>query len=178
MTKLCFSRETVRDKYVPLMDAPIAESDPRHDDHTIVMEASFRAEAHASDEARDAKLGAVSEYFEYVRASPEEVEAAQYPLGQVAIGPAINEPGFDAVAPVVMTAALDLWLDRTSGQIDMSVVIARTNYFMRYPDGLNSAPVVSWCPLYEQEATDQHVETETAIWLRGFTAGYFNAIVA
>lgn len=77
-----------------------------------------------------------------------------------------------------MTAVLDLWLDGATDEPYVSVVIARTNYVVRYPHGLNSAPMVSWCPLYEQEATEEHVEIETASWLRGFVAGHFNAIVA
>jgi hypothetical protein len=170
MASFSFCRENILAKYAPLLDAPIHEDDPRYGDYEIVMGTEFRAEAHASGEARDAKLGPASEHIEYVSVSAEEVAAVGYPLCRMAIGPALNDAGFELVAPAVLGAAIA----GNAGGLSMSVVIARTEYLVRSAGPAGSVEV-SWRPLFKpyDPQDDQKLERETASWLRGFVAGHF-----
>lgn len=140
----------------------------------IVMGSEFRAEAHASQEARDARLGPASEHIDYVAVSAEEVAAVEYPLFRMAIGPALNDAGFECVASAVLGAAIDFDGAEDASSLDLDVVIARTEYLVRSagPSGL---PQVSWRPLFKPYdlQDDQKLERETASWLRGFVAGHF-----
>lgn len=107
MVNFSFCRGKVFAKYAPLLDAPIQGDDPRYDDYMIVMKTEFRLEAYASPEARDARLGPAGEHIEYLPMSPEEVAAVEYSLCRMAIGPALNDDGFERVASAVLGAAID-----------------------------------------------------------------------
>lgn len=174
MVNFSFCRENILAKYASLLDTPIQEDDPRYDDYMIVMGTEFRAEAYASQEARDARLGTASEHIEYVAVSAEEVAAVEYPLCRMAIGPELNDAGFECVASAVLGAAIDFDGAEDTSSLHMDVVIARTEYLVRSagPSGL---PQVSWRPLFKpyDPQDDQKVERETASWLRGFVAGHF-----
>ncbi|MET3927504.1 hypothetical protein [Devosia sp. 2618] len=178
MVNFCFCRENILAKYAPLLDASIQEDDPRYDDYMIVMGTEFRAEAYASQEARDARLGPAGEHIEYVPVSPEDVAAVEYPLCRMAIGPALNDDDFERVASAVLGAAIDFDGAEDASSLHLDVVIARTEYLVRSvgPSGL---PQVSWRPLFEpcDPQDDQKLERETACWLRGFVAGHFALMV-
>lgn len=174
MVNFSFCRENILAKYAPLLDAPIQEDDPRYDDYMIVMGTEFRAEAHASQEARDARLGPASEHIEYVAVSAEGVAAVEYPLFRMAIGPALNDAGFECVASAVLGAAIEFDGAEDASSLHLDVVIARTEYMVRSagPTGLLE---VSWRPLFKPHdpQDDQKLERDTASWLRGFVAGHF-----
>lgn len=174
MIDLSFCCQSLRGNHAPLLGPPIPEDAPRHDDYVSVTEIEFGAEAHPSAEARDARLGPVSEEVEYVRLSAEEVAAVQFPLGRMAIGPALNEKGFSELASAVLAAAID----DDGGDISelrLSVVIARTGYMVR-PGGPSGLPEVSWWPLFKPHdpENDWQLERATASWLQGFVAGHFS----
>lgn len=173
MVNFSFCRENILAKYAPLLDASIEENDPRYDDYMIVMGTEFRAEAFASQEARDARLGPASEHVEYVAVSAEEVADGEYDWCRMAIGPSLYDPGFHQVASAVLAAAIDDSGDDLS-ELSLQVVIARTEYSLRsvVPSGLLQ---VSWLPLFSPHAPrgDRTLERDTAFWLQGFVAGHF-----
>lgn len=178
MKKFSFCRETIREKYASLLDAQIADDDPRYDDYEVIMGMEFLAEAHPSEAARDARLGQVSDHVEYVPASAEEVDSVDYPLYRMAIGPAVNEPGFDEVAEAVAGAAVEFFGDKATGQLDMTIVIARTEYSVRF-QGTASSMVMAWRPLYgPQDRQDRSRAMDTVHWLRGFVNGRFAPLAA
>lgn len=176
MISFSFCRQSPRESHALLLGAPIPEGDPRHDDYVSVTEIDLGAEAHPSEEARDARLGPVSEEVEYVRLSAEEVAAVQFPLGRMAIGPAFDEKGFSEVASAVLAAAIDDDGGNIS-ELSLNVVIARTGYMVR-PGGPSGLPEVSWWPLfkpYDPEG-DWQLERDTAAWLQGFVTGHFSRL--
>lgn len=173
MVSLSFSRAITRAKYAPLLNLLIEEGDPRYDDHMIVMGAELGAEAYASQEARDAGLGPASEHFEYIPVSAQDVAAAEHPLGRMAIGPGLNDAGFAEVASSVLAAAI-ADEDMDMGNLNLDVVIARTEYMVRSagPSGMLE---VHWLPLFNPYVPrdDWKLESATASWLQGFIAGHF-----
>src|SRR5690606_177872 len=134
------------------------ETDPRFDDYMNVMGTAFFAEAFASQEARDAALGPVNLYVEFVPASAAEVAAAQAPLCTMAIGPAFGEPGFEEVASPILSAIADFDAHAFSDRHGpLNVTIARTQYTILV-DGRGEVSV-SWHPLYATNSGAREEQT-------------------
>ena len=172
MSNFSFRREKILAKYAQPLDAPIHEDDTRYDDYIIVVGTEFRTEAHASQEARDARLAPSSEHIEYFAVSAEEVAAVEYRLLRMAIGPAVNDDGFERVATGVLGAAIGFDGAEDASSLHLDLVIARTEYLVR-SDRRSGLPQVSWRPPFKpyDPEDDQKLERDTASWLRGFVAG-------
>ena len=167
MTNLSFARVSLRPDAAVLLDAAVDATDPRYEDHVMVMGTDFFAEAFASSAARDAALGPVDPYVEFVPASEREIEAMEYPVNRMAIGPALGDPGFEAVADVVLPAAVAAAQDRGG---DVTVVVARVSYSVRAPMGDQSGQVTIY-PLFGNQTTP--ADQNTARWLLDCVATRF-----
>jgi len=87
----------------------------------------YYAEAFASEDVRDRHLGSVEGYLEFVPITYAAVVAGGCTVGNIAIGHSLGDPGFLAIADVVMPAVVHDVRIRGVGCIR----IARVDYEIR-----------------------------------------------
>jgi hypothetical protein len=119
-------------------------------------------EAHASEYARDAKLGIESGMVEFVPTTLLEAKAAGFSLARVAIGPAPDEQGFFRIAsmilPEVINEARASW---SEDEWSAEIIIARIQCSIEYDaEGVR----VFGAPLYGGDDAYARVE-KILLWL-------------
>lgn len=176
MTDTYCSRAALRAAYAPLLDQGIPETDPRYEDYSAVMETDFFAEMYATAEARDAALGPVSRYVEFLGVGAEEIADVDYPLHRMAIGHALDEDGFKVVAEPVVAAIIDHYRDfNDDGCGSLTVKIARVE-FTAWFTGPGSTPSIGIVPLYGASVTER--DERTATWLVNYLVANLGAKAA
>lgn len=103
-----------------------------HDDAGLyeqLMGCDSYPEAFTSIEMRDAKLGMATEHVNFEPADWARAEAGGFTWSHIAVGPAVEEEGFTAIAPRVLKAMVDEWLDfDLDGDLYGKIIIARVGY--------------------------------------------------
>jgi hypothetical protein len=117
-------------------------------------------EAFNSAEARDAALGPFGSYVKFVAATWAEAEAGGFPIASVAIGHALGDPAFDAVAPAILDAVASSLQDDDSQQI----VIKRTRYVIRRLTN-GAVKTYGWMSEFDGASIEVKDALETAAYL-------------
>ncbi|QZO00556.1 hypothetical protein [Chenggangzhangella methanolivorans] len=93
-------------------------------------------EAHASEHAREMKLGIDNGVVDFLATTANEVEAAGFELSLIAIGPAPDEQGFNLIASLILPEVIQKAKSRGSeNQWNAQIIIARIQCSIDYDSG-------------------------------------------